>query len=360
MEFVLNGVGSGSVGKRLMAHKYNPRALQPYRLDDQHEEDPRSYIAVANGFNPDGSIKLESRLTANDLATLRIREWIELDGAIQKAARPNLQLVGDLRSRGLTYGMSNGMGKTILQYQRMTDPGSATVSMDALRRGRNDRAEFDTVGLPLPIISSDFTFTLRDIETARSSGNPLDTVAAEAAGRRVADTAEQMLLGTYGSFAYGGYNIYGYRNFPSRQTKTMTAPTTGGWVPATTLTEVLDMKQKSMNTFHRGPWVLYTSFAWDQYLDADYSSVYPGVSLRERLKKIRGIDDVVSLDFLTGYEMILVQMSSETIREVIGMDITTIQWEEEGGMEFHFKVMAILVPQPRVDINGNCGIVHGS
>jgi hypothetical protein len=29
-------------------------------------------------------------------------------------------------------------------------------------------------------------------------------------------------------------------------------------------------------------------------------------------------------------------------------------------MEINFKVMAIMVPQPRADINGNCGIVHGS
>jgi len=55
-----------------------------------------------------------------------------------------------------------------------------------------------------------------------------------------------------------------------------------------------------------------------------------------------------------------VQQTSDVIREVVGMDITTVQWEEEGGMRLNFKVMAILVPQLRADFNGNTGIVHGS
>jgi hypothetical protein len=45
---------------------------------------------------------------------------------------------------------------------------------------------------------------------------------------------------------------------------------------------------------------------------------------------------------------------------VIGMDVTTVQWETHGGMRLNFKVMAIMVPQLRSDFNGNAGIVHGS
>ena len=58
--------------------------------------------------------------------------------------------------------------------------------------------------------------------------------------------------------------------------------------------------------------------------------------------------------------MVLVQMTADVCREVVGMDITTVQWESHGGMQLNFKVMCILVPQLRSDFNGTTGIVHGT
>ncbi len=74
---------------------------------------------------------------------------------------------------------------------------------------------------------------------------------------------------------------------------------------------------------------------------------------------MQDIEAVITLDYLTGYQAILVQLTPDVIREVVGMDVTTLQWELHGGMEIRFKVMAIMVPQIRSDINGNTGIVHG-
>jgi hypothetical protein len=42
------------------------------------------------------------------------------------------------------------------------------------------------------------------------------------------------------------------------------------------------------------------------------------------------------------------------------MDVTTVQWDEKGGMKKNFKIMAIIVPQLRADQNSNTGIVHGT
>ena len=58
--------------------------------------------------------------------------------------------------------------------------------------------------------------------------------------------------------------------------------------------------------------------------------------------------------------MLLVQMTSDVVRAVKGMQITTVQWESHGGMMLNFKVMCIMVPQIRADHNGNTGLVHGS
>jgi hypothetical protein len=45
---------------------------------------------------------------------------------------------------------------------------------------------------------------------------------------------------------------------------------------------------------------------------------------------------------------------------VIGMDIMTLQWPSQGGLQLNFKVMGIVIPQFRADYNNNTGIVHGS
>jgi len=79
-----------------------------------------------------------------------------------------------------------------------------------------------------------------------------------------------------------------------------------------------------------------------------------------RLMDIQSINDVRTLDHMTGWDLILVQQTSDVIREVVGMDITTVQWESMGGMRINFKVMAIMVPQLRADFNGNTGIVHAA
>ena len=56
----------------------------------------------------------------------------------------------------------------------------------------------------------------------------------------------------------------------------------------------------------------------------------------------------------------IVQMTSDVARAVVGMDITTVQWESKGGMQLNFKVMCINVPQIRADFYGNCGILHAT
>ena len=99
---------------------------------------------------------------------------------------------------------------------------------------------------------------------------------------------------------------------------------------------------------------------WLRYLDNDFNAAYPNMTVRQRIAAIDGIQSVMTLDYLTDYKVILVQQTSDVVRDVIGMDLTTVQWETKGGMQLNFKVMGIMVPQLRADINYNTGIVHGT
>ena len=353
MDFILNGQASGNVANRLLAAEMDANALRPWIGDDE-----RSYVTVTENGKP------RAVPVMNATATLRKDDWRILDTAIVKAAKPRLKAVADLRSAGLTYSIPNGMGKTVLQTETQSDISAAVASMDGLRKSVEDAPVFELTNLPLPIIHKDFSFSARQVMASRNGGSPLDTTMAELAARRVAEYAEQLLIGTAGSFVFGGGTIYGYTNHTSRLTKTMTAPTAGGWTGATTVGEVLAMVKQAKDAYHYGPFMLYASTAWDRYLDDDYSTSKGSNTLRDRLKMISDIQDVRTLDYLdtagTSYVMVLVQMTADTVREVIGMDITTVQWESEGGMKLNFKVMAILVPQLRADQNSNMGVVHGT
>lgn len=354
MDFLLNGQGHGDVGTRLMAANMDPGVLRPY-----YGTDGRTYITVNTGRLDNAGKPIYQTLVSNAPATLRKDEWITLDTAVIKAAKPRLNAVADLRASGQQLVIPNGMSRISLEHEKQSDISPAQISMDGINQGPSDRPEYSLESLPLPIIHKDFHFTARQVMVSRTGGSPLDTSTAELAGRRVAEEAEKLLLGESSSYAYGGGTLYGYKNFPDRLTKTLTAPSSSNH--QTTVNEVLAMREQSVDNGYYGPWDLYYSPAWYGYMDEDYTTtVNQPWTLRDRLARIEGISSIKAADYLTGTTLLLVQKSSDVARMVVGMDITTVQWESHGGMQLNFKVMAILVPQLRSDYFGNCGIVHGS
>lgn len=343
---VMNGLQGDSADK-LLKNGFDVRALRPYE-----GKDGRSYLTQNHNGKPVSMVQ-------NAPATLRKDDWITIDRAIVKVARERLTVVSDLRSAGLQHIIPNGMGTTVFQTETEGDFSDARISMSPLADADNDRPEYGLTSLPMPITHKGFDFDIRQIEASRKSGTPIDTSSAEQAGRKVAEGLEKLTLGLSGSFSYGGGFVYGMTNFPSRVTKVMTTPT-GTGTNAATLTEILDMRQSLNDIFHFGPYVIYVSPAWDAFLDEDFSSVKGDITLRERILKLHNISSMKTADFLTGFQMIMVQTTNDVIREVVGMDLTTVQWDTQGGLMKHFKVMAIIVPQLRADFNGNSGIAHGT
>lgn len=404
-DFVTNGTGSGEVGEGLQSVRFDPGLLRPY-----FNERGQKCAAVATGrmvTNAQGrQVPERQEMTINELrnmgvdspvfnaTALRKEEWLMLDTAVHRAARLRLRAWADLAGAN-TFGGFNGMSKMVLEYETMSDPSEAMVDMDGLGEGRNDAPVFQLEGLPLPITHSGFWFSQRKLAISRNTGTPLDSVMAEAAGRRVAEMVEKTTIGvetgvTYGgnSTQVGGYGrtsqVYGYTNFSARLTKTnVTAPTAGGYTPANTLSDVLAMRQQLYSNKFYGPFMLYHSNDWDTYLDNDYyvtitsGAVAPVKTLRQRLREIEGITDVRRLDYLASsatafsaapdyitsanaFTLILVQMTPDVVRAVNGMDLTVVQWESQGGMRLNFKVMCIWVPQLAADYYGRTGILHAT
>lgn len=290
--------------------------------------------------------------------TLRKDEWKQYDTAVIKAAMQRLSGVADLMSRGLSYTITNGLGKTVLEYEDVSDMNDAEVSMDGVTRGPNDRVIFSMKYLPLPLIHKEFTLSARQLEASRTTGDPLDTTQAELCGRKVSEKLETILFQGLSSYSFGGGVIYGYQDFPYRNTISLgTAWTASSVTPASIVQKFLDAKQASINARHYGPWIAYIPTAYETVLDEDYNSTR-GNTIRERILAIKGFVDVKVADYLSANNVVVVELTSETIRMVQGLKITVVEWSNGDGMQHHFKVMAIMVPQPRADQNNRCGIVH--
>jgi len=339
--------GGGNVGARLLQANMDPGILRPFIGNNG-----RAYVTV-NG--PSGR---EVRPTTN--ATLRKDEWKQLDMAVLKAAQQRLIGVADLYTRGLVYRLSNGLGTTVLETETMSDQEAAQVSMDGATRGRRDRPEFGIGYLPLPIIHKDFQLDIRTLNASRKRDQALDTLQAEAAARKVAEQAETILFTGLSTYTYGGGSIYGYTDFPNRNTYTLTAHwNDSGASGETILADVLGMIQASINDRHYGPWVLYIPTAYQTALGEDFKAG-SDKSVRTRLMEIEGLEAIKVADFLTGDNVVLVEMNTDTVRMVEGLSIQTLEWSIEGGMILMYKVMAIMVPQIRADYSERTGIVHGT
>lgn len=316
-----------------------------------------------NGFSAQGS--LASMLLSGGFKVQQLRpytllrkdEWKALDTALIEVARGRMRGVNDLISAGLTYNLNNAMGTTRLEWERISDMNDAEVNMSGLTNGENDRVEFDLVGLPIPIIHKSFQINARALAASRSRGEPLDTTQAMIAGRKVAEKTESLLFS--GGYSIGTYgSIYGYQTALNRNTGSVTATwtTTTG---ANILADTLEMISVAQGDHMYGPYIMYVPTLVYNNLQNDFKDESDRTIL-ERLLAIPQILDIRESEYLTASNILLIQMTRDVVDMVVGMQPTVVQWESQGGMTMHFKVMSIMVPRMKSDFNLQSGIVHYS
>ena len=410
IDLVTNGVGQGEIAQDIASGRFtveNKVGFDPGLLRPVIQTDGKKYCRVKTGRSvpnkkgnnsyvankADGIMIPESRyiplqtLINNgtvpftyNASALTYEAWQRIDTAVLKASRSRLNAWNDLASTN-TYGGFDGMSVTGLIRDTMTDPGDAKVDMDTISDDFSDHPLHNPDILPLPIIHAGSTISQRRLAMSRNGGMPLDTTLVEASGRRCAETLEKMTIGVidYSGLAigddttFGNNGIYGYRTQPDRVTKTdITA--SASFVPSTFVDEVIVMVELARAQNFYGPFVLYYSNSWNQYMGQDYYRQVTAagitdvsITIKERLEKIPEISRVAALDLFTSTdELLLVQMTSETVRAVNGMEFTPIQWTKDGGAQTMLRVMGIKVPDLRSQYVGTstsirkCGIVHGT
>lgn len=316
------------------------------------------------GYSAQGSVA--SRLLSGGmhpgnmrtLDVLRKEEWIQFDETVIQVAEERLVAAGDLIQRGLVIRLGNGLGTTVFQWEDISDMTPANVNMSGVTPAEQDRVSYDLNSIPLPIIHKEFHINIRALEASRRLGQPLDTTQVEVATRTVSEQIENILLNGASALTFGGGTLRGYRDHGDRNTVSLVLD----WADSTAtgqdmLDDVLAMKQASINDRHFGPWMLYLPTNFDTVIDNDFKA-NSDKTIRQRILEVEGIAGIRIADALPDSEVVMVQMSRSTVAMVVGMEPTVVQWETQGGMIQHFKVMAIMVPRLASDHNGNMGLVH--
>ncbi len=295
-------------------------------------------------------------------ALLRKEEWQLFDTVVVDTAKQRLRAAADLVNAGLVMNLANGMGTTVLQWERISDMEAAEINMDAVARPQKDRVEWEIESIPIPVIHKEFSLNIRTLEASRRNGTPLDTVYAQRATRQVAELVDSTIINGASGLTFGGGTLRGYLDHPQRNTESLPEAWDGsGMTGELRLADVLTLLSSARDDLMFGPYVLYVPAAYETLLDDDYATgTNVSFTLRQRIEAINAISSLRVMDTLAADTLLLVQMTSDVIDLVIGQQPTVIQWETDGGFIQHFKVITIMVPRIKRDFNDRSGIVHMS
>lgn len=297
-------------------------------------------------------------LVTNAPATLRYDEWKDIDRKVIEISTQRLKATAAFISRGLTYNLGS-IAAVVALWQRSSDMTPAEVTMDGVSESEEDRVNFDTKSVPVPIVHKDFRINMRYLEASRRMGQGVDTIQAGIAARVVAEKNEDMLLsGT--PIQVDGATVYGLLNHPDRNTASLplawdNVSKTGALI----LADVITMITAAKADRHFGPYLLLLPQAYEMVLDTDYRA-NDNRTIRQRIMALEGIAGIEIVDRMTANNIVLVQLSDDVCDIAIAQDVTTIQWAEQGGLVQKYKVMSSMVPRVKSDFDARSGIVHMS
>ena len=326
----------------LLSGRLSVNAMRPFVTHDG-----KTYI-IHNGAK---------KLHTNE-GLLLYDEWKDLDRNVIEVATDRLTAIADLQAAGLTHNLGS-IGVTIAQWERSSDMTDADFSMSGVTAGEEDTPAYKTQGVPVPVVHKDFRLNIRRLEASRRFGEALDVTASDIAARKVAEGSEDMLFAGK-PITVDGQTIYGYTNHPHRNTVDLDTawddPTVTG---EDILDDVQEMLQTARDQNYYGPFTLYVPSEYEGVLDND---LYPDSgdtrTIRARLLQLSNLNRIVVADRLASDNVILIQLTRDVVDLAVAQDVTTVQWDQSGGMSEHFKVMAVWVPRLKSDYDEKSGIVH--
>lgn len=291
---------------------------------------------------------------------LRPHEWELYDQAVIDIARGKFTMVADLMANGMSTSIPNALGVMSLLWDRVGDMEDAEVHMTPEHIDRRSRIEFNTDGMPVPIIHTGFTLNVRHLLAARRNGTPLDTMHVRNATLKVVEMIEKLHISGNYSAGAGSGTLYGCTQYPYRNTGALTR----SWLNnVTTGTEIFNdvnamiASLEAKNQF--GPYGMYVPSNYMSVLRRDYdTTTAKGRSIMTRLMEIEGLKYIKPNRFLPNDTVIMIQLSKDTMEVIDGIQPQLVEWSEAGGLVTIYKVIAIMLPRIKRDGLDQCGVTH--
>jgi uncharacterized linocin/CFP29 family protein len=298
-----------------------------------------------------------SRLMANDMDVRALRtndllrkdEWVQLDSALIQIATVRLRPLELLRTRGLTQTL-DGLGVLISQYERLGDMTDAEISMSGIARTQEDSSNFDLVGVPVPVISKDFRINIRRLLASRRNGEGVDVTQIMTATRKVSEMLVYLMFFGYpgrldgsqltGLLSHGDRNLLTGSSWSSQDNAYNNIVTGIGTLQG--------------DHFY-GPYGLFVNNT--QYLSLLTYVTSRDTTFLQRIQAIPNLAFVEPADQLPSGRAVMFQLTKDVMDMAIAQDVTTVEWDEHGGLTAQYKVMAAMTPRPKSDQTAQSGIL---
>ena len=284
------------------------------------------------------------------------REWEALDAAVIRAYRIRTNAVADLRAAGLT--STTTLAEMLSTWRVASERTRPDVTMDGRTRVQQDRTERRTYSVPIPIISTAYQFSMRELLAARAVGGDLEMIEAEEAAQALAEEQERILFDGNSDVVVQGEKIYGYTNHGDR--KTDTASNFGGGDFGTEhngYKTTLGVLEDMASWRYYGPFMVYIHpTQYNELLTIHTDGT--GDKELDRILRLPQIIDVKVNDILSAGEVVFVQMDRSVVDLRIAMDLQNRQWDNPDGSAVFFKTMVAMVPRLKPNYSGNLGVCH--
>lgn len=303
---------------------------------------------------------------ASNASTLERDEYETLSDRIIQTFKRNLVGLDDLQEQGLTRNIS--LATQVDLWQTVSEVTEADITMDGEDQAQNDRVEYTTDGVPVPIVHKDFRIPQRELETSRRMNNDLRTDTGAEVSRAVAEMASQMLFQGWNpavSTERGDdWQVYGYTDSEVSTNVSGNQWTNSPGEIRDAFVGAIDALTDENNQDPAGDGFL-TYVSQTQYREFR-SAIDPdgdgNLTVRERIENefdaelgaIQSVPDYV----LPDGEMVMVNPTPDVVELALAEDMQTLEWSSGSGMTNFFKVLWSGAPEIKTDAQGRVGVAH--
>jgi uncharacterized linocin/CFP29 family protein len=302
---------------------------------------------------------------ASNASTLERDEYETLSDRIIQTYKRALVGLDDLQSEGLTRSIS--LATQVDLWQTVNEVTEAEITMDGEDQSNNDRIQYTTQGVPVPIVHKDFRIPQRELETSRRMNNDLRTDTAAEVSRAVAEMANQLLFQGWNPAVDtergDSWELYGYTSSEVSASVSGSDFGTAGNI-RDVFTASIDKLMDENNQEPAGdgfiPYISQTQYR--QYRNAIDPDGDGNLTVRERIEnefdmeiqEPRSVPDYV----LPDGEMVMVNPTPDVVELALAEDLQTVEWTSGSGMTNYFKTLWAGAPEIKVDSKNNFGVVH--